>query len=86
MAQQGQLFNLAAGKFGLRAVAQSLARELAPQGIHVAHAVIDGQIGEDPQDRTLAPDAIAEAYYQMHCQPRSAWTHELDLRPWVEPF
>ena len=52
----------------------------------MAHAVIDGQIGKDPQDRTLAPDAIAEAYYQLHCQPRSAWTHELELRPWVEPF
>ena len=87
--------NLAVPKFGLRALAQSMARELGPQGIHVAHVIIDGQIaaerpGYNPaergEDAVLAPAAIAEAYYQVHCQPRSAWTHELDLRPWVEKF
>jgi NAD(P)-dependent dehydrogenase (short-subunit alcohol dehydrogenase family) len=76
----------AAGKFGLRALAQSMARELGPQGIHVAHVVIDGQIGEASGDATLHPDAIAEAYWQLHLQPRSAWTQELDLRPWAERF
>ncbi|MEE8189122.1 MAG: SDR family NAD(P)-dependent oxidoreductase [Kiloniellales bacterium] len=87
--------NLAMPKFGLRAVAQSMARELGPQGIHVAHVIIDGQIaGERPgyrpeergEDALLAPAAIAEAYWQLHLQPRSAWTQELDLRPWVEKF
>ncbi len=92
----GALFhNFAVGKFGLRALSQSLARELQPKGIHVAHAIIDGQIaGERPgyrredrgADAVLEPDAIAEAYYQLHRQPRSAWTLELDLRPWVEKF
>lgn len=76
----------AAGKFGLRAVAQSMARELGPQGIHVAHVIIDGQIGEASGDAKLHPDAIAEAYWQLHQQPRSAWTQELDLRPWAERF
>lgn len=87
--------NLAVPKFGLRALAQSMARELGPQGIHVAHVVIDGQIAaerpgyspaERGEDAVLAPAAIAEAYYQIHRQRRSAWTHELDLRPWVEKF
>jgi NAD(P)-dependent dehydrogenase (short-subunit alcohol dehydrogenase family) len=87
--------NLAVGKFGLRALAQSMARELGPQGVHVAHVIIDGQIGseryahlaaERPPDGLLSPVAIAEAYYQLHTQQRSAWTHELDLRPWVEKF
>lgn len=88
--------NLAVGKFGQRALAQSLARELGPQGIHVAHVIIDGQIedatreGRGPgargADALLHPDAIAEAYWQLHVQPRSAWTQELDLRPWVEKF
>jgi NAD(P)-dependent dehydrogenase (short-subunit alcohol dehydrogenase family) len=92
----GALFhNLAVGKFGLRALAQSMARELQGQGIHVAHIVIDGQIAgertgyrreERGADALLEPDAIAEAYYQLHRQPRSAWTLELDLRPWVEKF
>lgn len=85
----------AAGKFGLRALAQSMARELQPKNIHVAHTIIDGQIvGERPgyrredrgPDALLEPDAIAETYYQLHRQHRSAWTHELDLRPWVEKF
>ncbi len=87
--------NLAVGKFGLRALAQSLAREMGPRGVHVAHVIIDGQIRsertaqlekERPADGLLDPAAIAEAYYQLHRQPRSAWTQELDLRPWVEKF
>jgi NAD(P)-dependent dehydrogenase (short-subunit alcohol dehydrogenase family) len=92
----GALFqNLAVGKFGLRALAQSMARELQPRGIHVAHVVIDGQIeGERPghgaaergRDAVLDPAAIAETYYQLHLQTRSAWSHEVDLRPYVEKF
>jgi len=76
----------AIGKFGLRALAQSMARELGPKGLHVAHVVIDGGIGEDQGDARLRPDAIAETYYQLHAQARSAWAHEVDLRPWVEKF
>lgn len=92
----GALFhNLAVGKFGLRALSQSMARELQPQGIHIAHVVIDGQIeGERPghstaergKDTVLDPAAIAETYYQLHLQPRSAWSLEIDLRPYVEKF
>lgn len=87
--------NLASPKFGLRAVAQSLARELGPKGVHVAHVIIDGQIRspryealltERGPDSLLEPDAIADAYLWLHRQPRSAWTFELDLRPWVERF
>lgn len=89
--------NLAVPKFGLRALAQSLARELWPQGIHVAHTLIDGQIRNEDRggryseaergtDALLHPEAIAEAYWTLHQQPRNAWTHELDLRPWVESF
>lgn len=81
--------NLAVGKFGLRALAQSMARELGPRGIHVAHVVIDGRIapsGAGNRDDQLQPDAIAEVYWQLHRQPRNAWTQELDLRPWVEKF
>ncbi len=87
--------NLAVPKFGLRALAQSMARDLGPRGVHVAHSIIDGQIaGERPshsaeergEDAVLAPEAIAEAYYQLHAQPRSAWTQELDLRPCLEKF
>jgi NAD(P)-dependent dehydrogenase (short-subunit alcohol dehydrogenase family) len=86
---------LAVGKFGLRALAQSMAREFGPQGIHVAHAVIDGQIdtprvremSPGREDHTLlSPDAIAETYWQLHSQDRTAWTLELDLRPAVEGF
>jgi len=76
-------------KFGLRALAQSMARELGPKGIHVAHVVVDGMIlppGATPQQGLLIPDDIAEAYYQLHRQKPSAWTHELDLRPSVEKF
>lgn len=75
----------AMSKFGLRAVAQSMARELGPKGIHVAHVIIDGQI-ERGSDARLSPEDIAEQYYLLHRQPRSAWTQELDLRPWVEKF
>lgn len=86
---------LAVGKFGQRALAQSLAREFGPQGIHVAHVVIDGQI-DSPRTRArdlgrtvgafLAPAAIAESYWMLHAQSRTAWTQELDLRPDVEKF
>jgi len=80
----------AMGKFALRGLAQSMARELAPKGIHVAHFVIDGAIRprghEDPNDTMLDPDAIAETYFDVLAQPRSAWTWEVELRPWVERF
>ncbi|HLZ05600.1 MAG TPA: SDR family NAD(P)-dependent oxidoreductase [Bradyrhizobium sp.] len=83
----------AMGKFALRGLAQSMARELSPQGIHVAHFVIDGGIRSatrpDPQDRPdsfLDPDAIALSYWNVLQQPRSAWTWEVELRPWVEKF
>ena len=86
-------------KHALRALAQSMARELAPQGVHVAHVVIDGAIDTEfirtnfparaalkDQDGILNPEAIAEVYWQLHRQPRSAWTHEMDLRPWMETW
>jgi NAD(P)-dependent dehydrogenase (short-subunit alcohol dehydrogenase family) len=83
----------AMGKFALRGLAQSMARELSPQGIHVAHFVIDGGIRSatrlDPPERPdsfLDPDAIAASYWNVLQQPRSAWTWELELRPWVEKF
>lgn len=76
----------AAGKFGLRAVAQSMARELHPKGIHVAHFVVDGQIGAAKDGSKLHPDAIAESYFAVHMQDRSAWTQEVELRPWTETF
>lgn len=87
--------NLAVPKFGLRALAQSMARELGPKNVHVAHVIIDGQIDSERYhhlaeqrgpDSLLPPEAIAETYYQLHRQPRGAWTHELDLRPWIEKF
>ena len=81
-----QFAAFAMGKFGLRALAQSMARELGPQGIHVAHIVIDGGIGESVEGTRLAPGAIAEAYWQLHRRTKSAWTQELDLRPWAEKF
>jgi NAD(P)-dependent dehydrogenase (short-subunit alcohol dehydrogenase family) len=81
-----QFAAFAAAKNGLRAVAQSMARELGPKGIHVAHVVIDGKIDTQSADSGLAPDAIAETYYRIHAQPRSAWTFEADLRPWAERF
>jgi NAD(P)-dependent dehydrogenase (short-subunit alcohol dehydrogenase family) len=83
----------AMGKFALRGLAQSMARELSPQGIHVAHVVIDGGIrsarrAEDPAkpDSLLDPDAIAKTYLHLLQQPRSAWSWEVELRPWVEKF
>ena len=83
----------AMGKFGLRGLAQALARELQPQNIHIGHFVIDGGIAserqdrqDDGSDRMLDPDAIAEAYLQFHNQHRSAWAWEVELRPWVEKF
>lgn len=84
-------------KFALRALAQSMARELGPQGVHVAHTIIDGAIDTEwiaknfpqryelkAQDGILNPDHIADAYWMLHAQQRDAWTHELDLRPWME--
>ena len=86
---------LAVGKFGLRALAQSMAREFGPRGIHVSHVIIDGQINTprvqgmmpDREEHTmLSPDAIAETYWQLHAQNPTTWTLELDLRPSVESF
>jgi NAD(P)-dependent dehydrogenase (short-subunit alcohol dehydrogenase family) len=89
----------AGAKHALRALAQSMARELGPRGIHVAHTIIDGAIDTEStrrkfperyalkaQDGILNPDHIAENYWMLHTQPRDAWTHELDLRPWSEKF
>jgi NAD(P)-dependent dehydrogenase (short-subunit alcohol dehydrogenase family) len=77
----------AMGKFALRGLAQSMARELAPRGIHVAHFVIDGAIGKDASGSTrLDPDEIARNYLHVYRQQRSAWTWEIELRPWVERF
>ena len=83
----------AMGKFALRGLAQSTARELGPKGIHVAHFVIDGGVRSarrpDPAERpdsTLDPDAIAQSYIEILRQPRSAWSFEVELRPWVETF
>jgi NAD(P)-dependent dehydrogenase (short-subunit alcohol dehydrogenase family) len=86
-------------KHALRALAQSMAKELGPEGVHVAHVVIDGAIDTawirenfpdraalKPQDGILEPEAIAEMYWVLHQQPRSAWTHEIDLRPWMEAW
>lgn len=89
----------AGAKHALRALAQSMARELAPRGIHVAHLVVDAAIDTAfirdnfperyalrDQDGIVDPDHIAETYWMLHRQPRDAWTHELDLRPWIEKF
>ena len=90
----------AGGKHALRALAQSMARELGPEGIHVAHVVVDGAIDTDftrhrapdsyearkAADGILNPDSIAQNYWMLHNQPRDAWTHELDLRPWTEKW
>ena len=81
----------AMGKFGLRGLAQSLARELQPKNIHVAHFVIDGGISSEThpdngEDRLLNPDEIAKTYLSFHRQNRSAWSWEIELRPWVEKF
>jgi len=89
----------ASAKHGLRALAQSMARELGPRGVHVAHSIIDGAIDTawiaenfpdrhalKSQDGILNPEHIADAYWALHAQPRDAWTHELDLRPWMEAW
>jgi len=89
----------AGAKHALRALAQSMARELGPRGIHVAHSIIDGAIDTEfirdnfperyalkAQDGILNPDHIADQYWMLHTQPRDAWTHELDLRPYMEKF
>jgi NAD(P)-dependent dehydrogenase (short-subunit alcohol dehydrogenase family) len=89
----------AGAKHALRALAQSMARELGPKGIHVAQIMIDGAIDTEfirenfPQRYALKeregivdPEAIAETYWQLHLQPRNSWTHEMDLRPWIEPW
>jgi NAD(P)-dependent dehydrogenase (short-subunit alcohol dehydrogenase family) len=89
----------AGAKHALRALGQSMARELGPRGIHVAHVIIDGAIDTafirdnfperyalKERDGILNPDHIAEAYWMLHSQPRDVWTHELDLRPWIEKF
>jgi NAD(P)-dependent dehydrogenase (short-subunit alcohol dehydrogenase family) len=90
-----RFFNFASSKFALRALTQSMARELGPLGIHVAHVLIDGEIRlkpDDPRiperdaDALLDPDSIAELYYQLHTQERSCWTLETDVRPSVESF
>jgi short-subunit dehydrogenase len=85
--------SFAMGKFGLRGLAQSMARELAPKNIHVAHFIIDGGIrgrgkskNDDPSDTMLCPDAIADTYWHIHNQDRSAWTWEVELRPFGENF
>ena len=96
---RGPFVAFAAAKAGLRSVAQSFAREYGPRGVHVAHVVIDGGIDgerlrsqaphlatEAAADGLLQPDAIAETYWELHRQHRSAWTHELDLRPYRESF
>ncbi len=92
----------ASGKFALRGLAQSMARELGPKNIHVAHLIIDAgvdtafvherirQSGRDPddmpEDTLMNPTSIAEAYWYLHHQPRDGWTHELDIRPFAETF
>ncbi|RDI43735.1 SDR family NAD(P)-dependent oxidoreductase [Aquicella lusitana] len=90
-----KLAAFAVGKFSQRALAQSMAREFGPKGIHVAHVIIDGQIAtpavlkhfpDRPLNTFLNPDAIAETYWYLHLQDPSTWTHELDLRPSVEKF
>jgi len=88
-----QSASFAMGKFALRGLAQSMARELSPQGIHIAHFVIDGGIRSahraEPPDKPnslLDPDAIAQSYLHVLNQPRSAWTWEIELRPWLEKF
>ncbi len=89
----------AGAKHGLRALAQSMARELGPKGIHVAQIIIDSAIDTEfirenfperyalkEREGIVDPESIAESYWQLHLQPRNAWTHEMDLRPWIEPW
>lgn len=90
---RAEYINMAVGKFGIRALAQSMARDLGPKGIHVVHVILDGGIlsprsAEGARERasSMIPEHIAETYYQLYIQHRSTWTQELDLRPWVEKF
>ena len=96
---RGPFTAFASAKAGLRSLAQSLAREYGPAGVHVAHVVIDGgidgerlrsgapqRVAQAGEDGLLSPEAIAETYWHLHSQPRNAWTHELDLRPYKEVF
>ena len=93
---EAELAAFAVGKFGLRAVAESMARELAPRGIHVSHFVIEGGIDNESSrerrpeavanDELVSTEALADLYYQTHCQPRNCWSFEVDLRPWKDPF
>jgi NAD(P)-dependent dehydrogenase (short-subunit alcohol dehydrogenase family) len=96
---KAKLAAFAGSKHALRALSESMARELFPKNIHVAHVIIDGPIDtplirrvmpsvfeERPADGVLLPDDIAETYWNIHCQPRSAWLHETQLRPWLEPW
>lgn len=96
---RAQFAAFAGAKHALRALAQSMARELGPEGVHVAHVVIDGPVdmpwiraqfpdlvAQRPADGLLRPDDVAETYLALHQQPRSAWTFEIDLRSWVEPW
>jgi len=83
----------AMGKFALRGLAQSVARELGPKGIHVAHFIVDGGVRSerrpevaDRPDSLLSPDGVAQVYIDVLRQPRNAWTHEVDMRPWTESF
>jgi len=94
-----QFAAFASAKGALRQLAQSMARELGPKGIHVAQIIVDGAIDTEfirenfparyalkERDGIVDPESIAESYWQLHLQPRNAWTHELDLRPWIEPW
>jgi NAD(P)-dependent dehydrogenase (short-subunit alcohol dehydrogenase family) len=85
--------NMAVGKFGLRALAQSMARELGPKGIHVVHTILDSGIfsersrpGAEKRMSSMHPSELADSYYNLHTQHQSAWTHEIDFRPWTESF
>jgi len=90
------LASFASGKFALRATGQSLAREFGPKGVHIAHVIVDGvidiprtkewQVNGGVEDSKISPDAIADAYWHLHTQPRSTFTQELDIRPYVEKF
>ena len=85
--------NMSVGKFGLRALAQSMARELGPKGIHVVHTILDSGIfsehsmpGAEKRMSSMHPSQLADTYYHLHTQHQSAWTHEIDFRPWTEKF
>ena len=96
MKGSAQCGSFAAGKFAMRALGQSLAREFGPKGVHVAHAIIDGGIdtpwskgwvvNNGVEDGKISPDGIADAYWHLHTQPRSTFTQELDIRPYVEKW